>query len=47
MGRGDRGRHLDQADDNRVYRTAVAATVSYLHMHALVKLHGQPGWGRR
>jgi len=22
----------------------IAATVSYLHMHALVELHGQPGW---
>jgi Protein of unknown function (DUF2637) len=22
----------------------IAATVSYLHMHALVVLHGQPGW---
>jgi hypothetical protein len=23
---------------------AVAGTVSYLHMHVLVELHGQPGW---
>jgi hypothetical protein len=23
----------------------IAATVSYLHMHMLVELHGQPGWG--
>src|SRR5215467_10961750 len=22
----------------------IAATVSYLHMHLLVELHGQPGW---
>jgi hypothetical protein len=22
----------------------IAGTVSYLHMHALVALHGQPGW---
>lgn len=22
----------------------IAATVSYLHMHALVAMHGQPGW---
>jgi hypothetical protein len=22
----------------------IAATVSYLHMHALVDSHGQPGW---
>lgn len=22
----------------------IAATVSYLHMHMLVELHGQPGW---
>ncbi len=22
----------------------IAATVSYLHMHVLVELHGQPGW---
>src|SRR5260370_34726479 len=22
----------------------IAATVSYLHMHALVELHGEPGW---
>src|SRR5262249_41226593 len=22
----------------------IAGTVSYLHMHALVELHGQPGW---
>ena len=22
----------------------IAGTVSYLHMHALVVLHGQPGW---
>jgi hypothetical protein len=22
----------------------IAGTVSYLHMHALVGLHGQPGW---
>jgi hypothetical protein len=22
----------------------IAGTVSYLHMHLLVKLHGQPGW---
>ena len=24
----------------------IAGTVSYLHMHRLVALHGQPGWGR-
>jgi hypothetical protein len=23
---------------------AIAGTVSYLHMHLLVQLHGQPGW---
>jgi hypothetical protein len=23
---------------------AIAGTVSYLHMHLLVELHGQPGW---
>jgi hypothetical protein len=22
----------------------IAGTVSYLHMHALVAMHGQPGW---
>ena len=22
----------------------IAGTVSYLHMHQLVELHGQPGW---
>jgi hypothetical protein len=22
----------------------IAGTVSYLHMHALVESHGQPGW---
>ena len=22
----------------------IAATVSYMHMHMLVELHGQPGW---
>ena len=22
----------------------IAGTVSYLHMHLLVELHGQPGW---
>ena len=22
----------------------IAGTVSYLHMHALVAVHGQPGW---
>ena len=22
----------------------IAGTVSYLHMHMLVELHGQPGW---
>jgi len=22
----------------------IAGTVSYLHMHTLVELHGQPGW---
>jgi hypothetical protein len=22
----------------------IAGTVSYLHMHRLVELHGQPGW---
>ena len=22
----------------------IAGTVSYLHMHTLVALHGQPGW---
>src|SRR5579859_1600762 len=22
----------------------IAGTVSYLHMHALVEMHGQPGW---
>jgi hypothetical protein len=22
----------------------IAATVSYLHLHMLVELHGQPGW---
>jgi len=22
----------------------IAGTVSYLHMHVLVALHGQPGW---
>jgi len=25
----------------------IAATVSCLHMHRLVELHGQPGWGPR
>jgi len=24
--------------------TLIAGTVSYLHMHLLVQLHGQPGW---
>jgi hypothetical protein len=24
--------------------TLIAATMSYLHMHLLVELHGQPGW---
>jgi hypothetical protein len=23
----------------------IAGTVPYLHMHLLVELHGQPGWG--
>jgi len=23
----------------------IAGTASYLHMHLLVELHGQPGWG--
>jgi hypothetical protein len=22
----------------------IAGTVSYLHMHLLVEMHGQPGW---
>ena len=25
----------------------IAATVSYIHMHMLVELQGQPGWGQR
>jgi Protein of unknown function (DUF2637) len=46
-GRGDR------AVDRWIRRTTIgcvgmlaliAGTVSYLHMHLLVELHGQPGW---
>jgi hypothetical protein len=40
------GRSVDQADDDRVrgVLAVIAGTVSYLHMHLLVELHGQPGW---
>jgi hypothetical protein len=44
---GDRQRGLvDQVDDNWLcgVLALIAATVSYLHMHMLVELHGQPGW---
>jgi hypothetical protein len=37
---------MDPADNNGVrdFVGLIAATVSYLHMHMLVELHGQPGW---
>ena len=37
---------MDPVDDDRVRGAAGAdrGTVSYLHMHMLVELHGQPGW---
>ena len=43
------GRPLDHADHDWGRRcvallAAIAATVSYLHMHLLGELHGQPGW---
>lgn len=45
--RGDRASgSLDQADNDRVRGAAGAhcGTVSYLHMHRLVALLGQPAW---
>jgi Protein of unknown function (DUF2637) len=38
---------VDQADHHWLrgaLLALIARTVSYLHMHALVALHGQPGW---
>jgi hypothetical protein len=44
---------MNGATDRRIERmtigcvamlTLIAGTVSYLHMHLLVELHGQPGW---
>ncbi len=37
---------MDPVDHNRVRGPACAdrGTVSYLHMHTLVEMHGQPGW---
>jgi hypothetical protein len=37
---------VDQVDDDWMcgLLALIAGTVSYLHMHALVALHGQPGW---
>lgn len=43
MGRGDRW--IRQITIGSVVLLAlIAGTVSYLHMHRLVALHGQPGW---
>ncbi len=42
-GRADRW--IRRTTTGRVAMLAlIAGTVSYLHMHALVALHGQPGW---
>lgn len=40
------GGSVDPADDDwvRSLLAVIAGTVSYLHMHDLVALHGQPGW---
>jgi hypothetical protein len=37
---------VDPVDDDRCVGllALIAGTVSYLHMHLLVELHGQPGW---
>ena len=40
------GGPVDPVDDDRVcgLLALIAGTVSYLHMHLLVELYGQPGW---
>lgn len=39
-------RPVDQVDDDRLrgLLALIAGIVSYLHLHMLVALHGQPGW---
>jgi Protein of unknown function (DUF2637) len=39
-------RPVDQVDDDACVGllALIAGIVSYLHMHMLVALHGQPGW---
>ena len=45
-GREPAGGPLGLVDDDRLRGAAalIADTVSYLHMHLLVEVHGQPGW---
>src|SRR6266700_2389281 len=44
MSRGADGRIRWTTTGCVAFLALIASTVSYLHMHLLVELHGQPGW---